>query len=414
MTSPSSSRPEFVRLHGQGRSPGHLRHDDPGAVADQVGLDVLVEVGARRHRAGVQAALVREDRVADVGLLRVRRDVDQLGDVVRHRRQPLQAFGRDRPDVELERQVGDGGRQVRVPGPLAVAVDAALHLGHPGLHGDQRVGHCAAGVVVAVDAELRARALPHVGDGLPDVVGQRATVGVAQHQRLGAGLLRRCQDRQGEVRVAAVAVEEVLRIEEDPEVVLAQEPHGVGHHGHGFVERRPQGLGNVPVPRLGHDAGDRRPGVHQVGQDGVGLRLHTGPPGRAERHQRRRGQAQLLLGPREELDVLGVRAGPAALDEGDTEVIELLGDAQLVVDGERQALLLAAVPQNGVEDVDGLGQVGNGEVVGVGAVAVRVGMAYPAVAVGVAGGVSRHDPAIPCTGPLRRGPWRSRSAGSPW
>ena len=124
------------------------------------GLDVLVEVGAAGHGAGVQAALVGEDRVADVGLLRVGCDVDQLGDVVGHRRQALQAVGRDGADVQLERQVGDGGRQVGVAGPLAVAVDAALHLGHPGLDGDQRVGHGAAGVVVAVDAELRARCAP--------------------------------------------------------------------------------------------------------------------------------------------------------------------------------------------------------------------------------------------------------------
>jgi hypothetical protein len=37
------------------------------------------------------------------------------------------------------------------------------------------------------------------------------------------------------------------------------------------------------------------------------------------------------------------------------EVVELLGDAQLVLDGERDALELAAVAQRGVEDLDGLG-----------------------------------------------------------
>ena len=92
---------------------------------------------------------------------------------------------------------------------------------------------------------------------------------------------------------------------------------------------------------------------------------------------------QLLLGPGEELDVLGVGAGPAALNEGDAEVVELLGHPQLVVDREGEALLLAAVPENGVEDVDGLGQVGDGEVVRVGAVAVRMGVPDPVVAVSV-------------------------------
>jgi hypothetical protein len=33
-------------------------------------------------------------------------------------------------------------------------------------------------------------------------------------------------------------------------------------------------------------------------------------------------------------------------------MVELLGDAQLVVDGERDALLLRAVPQRRVVDVD--------------------------------------------------------------
>ena len=62
--------------------PGHLGHDEAGAVADRVGLDVLVGVGAAGDGAGVQAGLVGEGRGADVGLLRVQGDVDQLGDVV--------------------------------------------------------------------------------------------------------------------------------------------------------------------------------------------------------------------------------------------------------------------------------------------------------------------------------------------
>ena len=37
-------------------------------------------------------------------------------------------------------------------------------------------------------------------------------------------------------------------------------------------------------------------------------------------------------------------------------MVELLGDAQLVVDGERDALLLRPVPQRRVVDVDGGGE----------------------------------------------------------
>ena len=76
-----------------------------------------------------------------------------------------------------------------------------------------------------------------------------------------------------------------------------------------------------------------------------------------------RARVQLLRGPGEELGVLRVGAGPAALDERHPEVVELLGHPELVVDGQGQALLLGAVAQGGVEDVDRVGQVGQVEVV---------------------------------------------------
>jgi len=40
------------------------------------------------------------------------------------------------------------------------------------------------------------------------------------------------------------------------------------------------------------------------------------------------------------------------------ELVELIGDAQLVVDGERDALELGAVAKGGVVDLDGFGQAG--------------------------------------------------------
>ena len=60
-----------------------------------------------------------------------------------------------------------------------------------------------------------------------------------------------------------------------------------------------------------------------------------------------------LRGPSEELLVLGVGSGPTALDEADPQVVELLGYPQLVIDGEREAFLLGAVPKGGVKDIDG-------------------------------------------------------------
>ena len=63
-------------------------------------------------------------------------------------------------------------------------------------------------------------------------------------------------------------------------------------------------------------------------------------------------EVELAPGASEELDVLGVRSRPATLDEADAEAVELLGDAQLVLDGGADALDLQAVAQRGVEHLD--------------------------------------------------------------
>ena len=59
------------------------------------------------------------------------------------------------------------------------------------------------------------------------------------------------------------------------------------------------------------------------------------------------------LGAPEELGVLGIGARPAALDVADAELVEVPRDVQLVLDREVEALLLSAVAQGGVVDVEG-------------------------------------------------------------
>ena len=74
--------------------------------------------------------------------------------------------------------------------------------------------------------------------------------------------------------------------------------------------------------------------------------------GRAERGQLRRlpGHA---AGGLEEVDVLGVRARPAALDVGHAVLVEHPGDAQLVGEGEGDVLALGAVAEGRVVERDG-------------------------------------------------------------
>ena len=289
----------------------------------------------------------------DVGRLRVEREVDQFGDVVGHRGQQLQPVPGHRLDPHLQREVGDDRRQVGVARPLAVAVHAALDLDGALADGGEGVGHRAVGVVVEVGAEPGVgHGRPDRGHGLLDDVGQGAAVGVAQDEPRGAGLVGRPQDPEGELGVVAVAVEEVLGVQEHLEAGVAEELHRVADHGHGLVERRAQRLGDVVVPRLGHDAGHRGAGLDQVAQDLVVLGHPPGPARRPEGHQLRPLEAQLGGRPLEELGVLGVGARPAALDVVDSEQVELFGDLQLVGDGERDALPLRTVPQRRVVDLD--------------------------------------------------------------
>ena len=54
----------------------------------------------------------------------------------------------------------------------------------------------------------------------------------------------------------------------------------------------------------------------------------------------------------EEFLVFGIGIGPAALDVIDTQLVQLSGDDQFVVDGKRDRLALRAVPERCIESLD--------------------------------------------------------------
>ena len=66
----------------------------------------------------------------------------------------------------------------------------------------------------------------------------------------------------------------------------------------------------------------------------------------------------------EELDVLGVGAGPAAFDVVEADLVQARGDAQLVGQREDHALALGAVAQRGVVEEDGVAHEAAPAVVG--------------------------------------------------
>jgi hypothetical protein len=144
----------------------------------------------------------------------------------------------------------------------------------------------------------------------------------------------------------------VLGVEEDPLPLPAQVGDRVADHGKVLFQGRAQGQPDVPVMTLGDKGHDRRARLAQRGDQRVIGRLDAGPAGRAERGELRVLELQLGGCEPEELGVLRDGAGPAALDEPDAELVEPGRDRQLVGDGQVQALLLCAITQGGVVDVE--------------------------------------------------------------
>ena len=192
-----------------------------------------------------------------------------------------------------------------------------------------------------------------VVDDVAHPARQHAAVGVAQRDDLGTGVVRRAQHLERVVTVGAVAVEEVLGVQEHRLPLLAEVGDGVADHREVLLERGPQRQLDVAVVRLGDQGDDRGAAVAERGDQRVVCRAYAGAAGGAERRELGVPQVELVGGAAEELGVLGVRPRPAALDVADAQPVELLGDGQLVGDRQVESLLLGAVAQGGVVDVEG-------------------------------------------------------------
>ncbi len=287
-------------------------------------------------------------------------EVHDLGDRVRDTGHLTQRARGQHTHVVLEFESGADGKEVGVADPLAVAVGGALHMRGARVDGRQGVGDRAAGVVLGVDAEPGSRAGQDGGDDRVDPGRKHAAVGVAQHDDIGAGVPGRAYDRRRVLRVGRVAVEEVLAVDEDAPALGPQVGDGVADHLQVLVERGAQGEFHMPVVGLGDQRDHRRGGVEQGLDLEVLARPGPGPAGGTERHQLRVPEVDLGPGPREELGVTRVRTRPAALDEPDSEVVQMPGDGELVPDREVDALTLGAIAQSGVEEVESVVGPGGG------------------------------------------------------
>ena len=303
----------------------------------------------------MNAGLGREGRLADVGRLPVGRAVEdfvQQPTGVGQLAQPLRRHAGlvALRELALEQQRRDDGGKVGVAAALAEAVEGALDLARTGPHRHQRVRHRVLGVVVRVDAEMRARhVLVDVRDDGGNLVRQRAAVGVAQHHPARAGLVGGSGHRQRIGAVGLVAVEEMLAVDHRLAIGLHDRLDRLRDTFEVLLVGDAERDAHVIVPRLGHQADGSRMRLQRRLEAGI---VGDGAPhtlGHAEGREGGVDEARVGL---EELRIGDVGAGIAALDVVDADIVEGAGDQPLVLEREIHARRLRAVAQGCIEQVE--------------------------------------------------------------
>ena len=209
---------------------------------------------------GVDAGLGGEGRLAHIGRLAVGRTVEDFVEQpagVRELAQPLrrdaglEAIG----ELALEQQRRNDRGEVGIAAALAEPVERALDLARAGPHRHQRIGHGVLGVVVRVDAQMRAgHMLVDIRDDGGDLVRQRAAVGVAQHHPARARLVCGRRDGQRIGAVGLVAVEEMLAIDHGLAIALHDRLDRLRDAFEVLLVGDAERHAHVIVPRLGHQA----------------------------------------------------------------------------------------------------------------------------------------------------------------
>ena len=292
-----------------------------------------------------------EGRLADIGGMPGGRAVQHLVENARGVRERLELFGRHaglEPHriCRLQQQRLDDRGEVGIAAAFAEPVQRALDLPHAGADRGERVRHAVVGVVVNMDAKTIARDVPDdLGHDPFDLLGQRAAIGVAQHDPARAGVIGRLGADERVSRIGLVAVEEMLAIDQRLAPAFDDGLRRLLDRREVLFETDAERDIDVKVPRLRDQADRCDLGGEQRLKAGIVSERAARALGHAEGGEVRVAE-RTRFG--EEPGVGGVRAGIARLDIVDPERIELLGDQPFVLDREIDAVGLRAVAERGV------------------------------------------------------------------
>ena len=180
-----------------------------------------------------------------------------------------------------------------------------------------------------------------------DLGRQRAAIRIAEHQARGTAVRGGLEGGQRVLRGVLVAIEKVLRIVDHLAAVLYQMGHGVADHRLVFRHRGAQDFGDLQFPAFSENRHHRRLRLQQQPHLRILFHCHTRPAGGTEGGQLGMLELQVFR-LAEELDVLGIRARPAAFDVVDAEFVKPLRDPQLVEAGKLESFPLRAIAQGRV------------------------------------------------------------------
>ena len=170
----------------------------------------------------------------------------------------------------LQHQRRDQRGEVGVAAALADAVERALDLADAGADGGERIGHRLLGVVMGMDAEMIAGDdLRDLADDRLDLLGQRAAIGVAEHDPARAGIVGRLGAGERVGRVGLVAVEEVLAVEEHLLARLARRGDRLADPVEVLLLGGLERDADVIVPGLGDEADRVRLRVEERAEAGI-------------------------------------------------------------------------------------------------------------------------------------------------